>query len=485
MIQQKENSNLTNWEIVSVNPNNKTWDWKDIFCYWGSNIQSIIGFSLIASLYLVYQLNFLIVFSGCIIGSLLVYFFSNLIGKPSQKHGIPFPVFLRLSMGVFGAKYIAMLRGIVGIFMFGVQTYFISKSIGYLIRISLFSIDSTILDNDIFLLFFMGFNIIDGLSLILTFWVQYLLFSNGQRFIKAIINFSTLFVYLGLVIFFIILIKDNYNQILEAIDNLFQNNMIYNKDNFFALLSVSGTFFAYFSIVIVNYGDFSRYAKNESEVNKGNLSILLNLIIFSFLTIFLVLGSSVVFEKNLISVERMLTSPNDIIGKFDNTYLTFVALLFILVASISSNLIANYIPSKNSIINFFPNKTSLRSSGLIIVFFGLLFAVFWDPILSRIGILSFVDTIGSFFGPIAGIMITDYYIIKNKKIINKDIFSPTKDGAYYYSGGWQIKSLYSLFIGFVFASATIWNVELIFLQPFSWIIGAVFSSLTYYLLASK
>jgi len=485
VIQQKENSNLTNWEIVSVNPNNKTWDWKDIFCYWGSNIQSIIGFSLIASLYLVYQLNFLIVFSGCIIGSLLVYFFSNLIGKPSQKHGIPFPVFLRLSMGVFGAKYIAMLRGIVGIFMFGVQTYFISKSIGYLIRISLFSIDSTILDNDIFLLFFMGFNIIDGLSLILTFWVQYLLFSNGQRFIKAIINFSTLFVYLGLVIFFIILIKDNYNQILEAIDNLFQNNMIYNKDNFFALLSVSGTFFAYFSIVIVNYGDFSRYAKNESEVNKGNLSILLNLIIFSFLTIFLVLGSSVVFEKNLISVERMLTSPNDIIGKFDNTYLTFVALLFILVASISSNLIANYIPSKNSIINFFPNKTSLRSSGLIIVFFGLLFAVFWDPILSRIGILSFVDTIGSFFGPIAGIMITDYYIIKNKKIINKDIFSPTKDGAYYYSGGWQIKSLYSLFIGFVFASATIWNVELIFLQPFSWIIGAVFSSLTYYLLASK
>tara|TARA_B100001741_G_C16517958_1_gene583218 strand:- start:15 stop:1472 length:1458 start_codon:yes stop_codon:yes gene_type:complete len=485
VIQQKENSNLTNWEIVSVNPNNKTWDWKDIFCYWGSNIQSIIGFSLIASLYLVYQLNFLIVFSGCIIGSLLVYFFSNLIGKPSQKHGIPFPVFLRLSMGVFGAKYIAMLRGIVGIFMFGVQTYFISKSIGYLIRISLFSIDSTILDNDIFLFFFMGFNIIDGLSLILTFWVQYLLFSNGQRFIKTIINFSTLFVYLGLIIFFVILIRDNYNQILEAIDNLFQNNMIYNKDNFFALLSVSGTFFAYFSIVIVNYGDFARYAKNESEVNKGNLSILLNLIIFSFLTIFLVLGSSVVFEKNLISVERILTSPNDIIGKFDNTYLTFVALLFILVASISSNLIANYIPSKNSIINFFPNKTSLRSSGLIIVFFGLLFAVFWDPILSRIGILSFVDTIGSFFGPIAGIMITDYYIIKNKKIINKDIFSSTKDGAYYYSGGWQIKSLYSLFIGFVFASATIWNVELIFLQPFSWIIGAVFSSITYYLLASK
>ena len=485
MIQQKEKSNLMNWELVSVNPNNKIWSWKDFFCFWGSNIQTIIGFSLIASLYLVYQLNFLVVLSGCITGSLLVYFFSNLIGKPSQKHGIPFPVFLRLSMGVYGARYVAMLRGLVGIFMFGVQTYFISKSIGYLFRISLFSIDSAILDKDIFLLFFMGLNIIDCFSLIFALWIQYLLFNNGQRFIKKIINFSALFVYLGLTIFFVMLISENYNEIINSFVDLLKSNNIYNKESLIALLSVAGTFFAYFSIVIVNFGDFSRYAKNENEVNKGNLSLLLNLLIFSFLAIFLVLGSSVFFEKNLIAVDRILTNPTDIIGKFDNTLLTFIALLFILVASTSTNLIANYIPSQNSIINFFPNRSSLRSSGIIIILLGFIFAVFWDPILSKIGILSFVDTLGSFFGPIAGVMLIDYYVIKNKKVINKDIFSSNKDGAYHYSGGWQIKSIYSLFIGFIFASATIWNAELRFLQPFSWIIGAVFSSITYYLLASK
>ena len=485
MIQQKEKSNLMNWELVSVNPNNKIWSWKDFFCFWGSNIQTIIGFSLIASLYLVYQLNFLVVLSGCITGSLLVYFFSNLIGKPSQKHGIPFPVFLRLSMGVYGARYVAMLRGLVGIFMFGVQTYFISKSIGYLFRISLFSIDSAILDKDIFLLFFMGLNIIDWFSLIFALWIQYLLFNNGQRFIKKIINFSALFVYLGLTIFFVMLISENYNEIINSFVDLLKSNNIYNKESLIASLSVAGTFFAYFSIVIVNFGDFSRYAKNENEVNKGNLSLLLNLLIFSFLAIFLVLGSSVFFEKNLIAVDRILTNPTDIIGKLDNTLLTFIALLFILVASTSTNLIANYIPSQNSIINFFPNRSSLRSSGIIIILLGFIFAVFWDPILSKIGILSFVDTLGSFFGPIAGVMLIDYYVIKNKKVINKDIFSSNKDGAYHYSAGWQIKSIYSLFIGFIFASATIWNAELRFLQPFSWLIGAVFSSITYYLLASK
>ena len=79
MIQEKESSNLLNWEIVSVNPNNKIWNWKDIFCFWGSSIQSLIGFSLIASLYLVYQLNFFIVLIGCIywfIASVFIFKFN-------------------------------------------------------------------------------------------------------------------------------------------------------------------------------------------------------------------------------------------------------------------------------------------------------------------------------------------------------------------------------------------------------------------------
>ena len=62
MIQDKGKIKLTNWEIVSVNPNDKLWDWKNLFCFWAVSIQSIIGFSLIASLYLVYELNFLVVF---------------------------------------------------------------------------------------------------------------------------------------------------------------------------------------------------------------------------------------------------------------------------------------------------------------------------------------------------------------------------------------------------------------------------------------
>ena len=135
MSQQKSKKTLINWDLVTVNPNNKNWDWKDLFCYWAINIQSVIGFSLIASLYLIYNLNTYVVFFGTILGSLFVYFFSNLIGKPSQKFGLPFVVLLRSSLGIKGAKYFGLIRCLVGIFLFGIQTYFLSKAFGYLIRI--------------------------------------------------------------------------------------------------------------------------------------------------------------------------------------------------------------------------------------------------------------------------------------------------------------------------------------------------------------
>ena len=85
MSQQKLKNNLINWELVAANPNNKNWNWKDLFCFWGINIQSIIGFSLIASLYTIYSLNTFVVFFGTILGSFLVYIFSNLIGKTFSK----------------------------------------------------------------------------------------------------------------------------------------------------------------------------------------------------------------------------------------------------------------------------------------------------------------------------------------------------------------------------------------------------------------
>ena len=189
MSQQKSKKTLINWDLVTVNPNNKNWDWKDLFCYWAINIQSVIGFSLIASLYLIYNLNTYVVFFGTILGSLFVYFFSNLIGKPSQKFGLPFVVLLRSSLGIKGAKYFGLIRCLIGIFLFGIQTYFLSKAFGYLIRIIIFHFDNSFLNQDIFLYFILGMNIVDWNAIIIAIIFQTILFSVGMDFNKKLTCF--------------------------------------------------------------------------------------------------------------------------------------------------------------------------------------------------------------------------------------------------------------------------------------------------------
>ena len=485
MSQQKSKKTLVNWDLVTVNPSDKVWNWTDLFCFWGVNIQSVIGFSLITSLYVIYDLNTFVVLFGTILASILVYFFSNLIGKPSQKFGLPFVVLLRSSLGFRGAKYFGFLRSIVGMFMFGIQTYFLSKALGYLIRIAIFSYDKTILEQEVFLIFLLGLDIIDWVSISIAMVFQIFLFSLGMNFNKKLIKFSALSVYLGMIIFFFAVLLSDVKFTTNAFLNTLDLGNFIDKDNFAPLITVTGTIFAYFSIVILSFGDFSRYVKDEKELNKGNFSLILNLIIFSFFALFTVIGADAFLKQNPENLGKIFTNPTDIIGKINDLFLTVLVLIFVLIASASTNLIANFIPSQYTLINFSPNSLSLKSSSYIIAIISFLIGIFWLTYLSQIGILSFIDTAAAFFGPLFGVMISDYYLIKKGNLINKDIYSLEKNGSYYFSAGWHIKGVYSLLLGFIFSASTIWNSDLMFLQSYAWIIGAFVSSITYYLLAKE
>ncbi len=485
MSPQNLKKNLTNWDLVSVNPNDKNWDWKILFCFWGVNIQSVIGFSLITSLYIIYNLNTFVVFFGTILGTILVYFFSSLIGKPSQKHGLPFVVLLRSSLGVIGAKYFGLIRFLVGVFLFGIQTYFLSKAFSYLIRITIFSVDPTILDQQIFLLFFLGMNLIDWVAIFIAIIFQGFLFSAGMNMNKKIIIFSAITVYLGILLFFLSVLLSDVKLTTQAFLNLLDTENFLNKNNFGPLITVISTVFAYFSIVILSFGDYSRYVKNDSQLKKGNLSLILNLIIFSFSALFIVSGMDAFLKDDPENLTRILTNPTDILGKIDNLFLIVLALIFIIIASASTNLIVNFIPSQYTLINFLPFSLSVKSAGFIIAIIGFAVGIFWLTFLSQVGVLSLIDTFGAFFGPLFGIMIADFYYIQKGKLNNKDIYSLENNGIYYYSGGWHIKAVYSVILGFIFSASTIWNTNLMFLQSFSWIIGAFVSAITYYLLAKE
>ena len=258
-----------------------------------------------------------------------------------------------------------------------------------------------------------------------------------------------------MLLFFLTVLLYDVKVVSAAFADIFSINNIFDKNNLTPLITVVGTVFAYFSIVIVNFGDFSRYVKNENELKKGNLSLILNLLLFSFFAVFIVIGADIFLNKNLENMERILTNPTDIIGKIDSTELTVIVLFFIIFSSASTNLIANYVPTQNTLLNLMPTKLNLKSSAAIIAVLGFVIGIFWLPFLSQIGILAFIDSFSAFFGPLFGIMVIDYYLVKKNNLNNKDIFSLESNGLYFYSNGWHIKAIYSLVFPVLFAVSTI------------------------------
>ena len=227
-------------------------------------------------------------------------------------------------------------------------------------------------------------------------------------------------VYFGILVFFLaVLLTDVKSTVRSFVDILDLGNFL-QTDNLVPLITVAGTMFAYFSIVILSFGDFSRYVKDEKQLKLGNLSLILNLIIFSFLAVFIITGVDSFLNNDPQNLSKIFTNPTDMIGKLNNLLITIVALIFIIIASISTNLIANFIPSQYSVINFIPSSLSLKSSSYIIIsLFGILIAIFWLTILSQIGILSIIDTFGAFFGPLFGVMVVDFYSLKKVVLLIK------------------------------------------------------------------
>merc|ERR1711991_273526 len=115
--------------------------------------------------------------------------------------------------------------------MFGIQTYFLSKAVVYLIRIGIFSYDTSFLDKDIFLLFFLGLNIIDWFAITIVMIIQGFLFSNGMAFNRKLIKFSAIAVYLGIIVFFFLILLSDVKFTSNAFINSFKYSNFIDKSN--------------------------------------------------------------------------------------------------------------------------------------------------------------------------------------------------------------------------------------------------------------
>ena len=465
-------SRLYNSDLAPTPNEKKNWGWFEIFNVWANDVQSLFGYTLAASLFLTYGLSGWAVFAAIILAGFFIMWLVNLSGKPSVKHGIPYPVFARVSMGVHGANFPAMVRGIVAMFWYGIQTFAASTAVALLIK--------EVIGSDGGSAIFLGMNGIQWISIIIVAGFQIFLFWQGIDLIRKFLNFAGPAVYVIMIALMIIIWFKAGGNLLSQVGDIFSGSGDYSGGSFAAFIAIFGTMVGYFAAVVINFGDFSRFVKNEEQMKKGNLYGLVgNIVLFSFIALMITGGSIVVFGE-------YIEQPTDIVARVDNMLLTVVAAFAFFAATIGINMVANFVPPAYDLANLIPSKINFRIGGLITAIVGFVIAALWISLIQNLGMFKIVNTLGAILAPVYGIMITDYYIIKKESIDVNALFSSKEGGKYYYNGGWNTKAFIAWIIAGIFSIATVWHPTVSVLGGgYAWVVGATFGAILHYLMSKK
>ena len=435
---------LYNKDLAPTPSNKKNWGWFEIFNVWANDVQSLFGYTLAASLFIASGLNGWAVFLALILAGFFIMWLVNLSGKPSVKHGIPYPVFARVSMGVFGANFPAMARGLVAMFWYGAQTYAASTAVALLI---------TAMTGNPGTEMFLGMTGVMWVSFIFVSVFQVYLFWQGIDLVRKFLNFAGPAVYVVMIILMISIWSEVGGSLLSEVGNIFSSGApsggFEGLGSFGAFLAVFSIMVGYFAAVVINFGDFARFVKDEDEMKKGNLYGLVgNVIFFSFITLMITGGTIALFGEHI-------AQPTDMVAKVDNTILTVVAAFAFFAATVGINMVANFIPPAYDLANLIPSKINFRIGGLITAAFGFVIGGLWVSVITKMGMFPFVNTLGAILAPVFGIMITDYYIIKKQQLNVDALFNEGK-GKYWYNDGFNLKAMVAWILSGYVAIGSVW-----------------------------
>jgi nucleobase:cation symporter-1, NCS1 family len=456
-------SRLYNHDLAPIAPAGRSWGTFSIFAMWMSDVHSVGGYTFAASLFFL-GLNGWEVLIAMVVGITIVYFLMNLIGRPSLKYGTPFPVVARMSFGVMGANIAAGLRGIVGIVWYGVQTYFASKAVQALVLT--FYPGAEVFTHS----GFAGLSALGWASFLFMWIFQLLIFLNGMETIRKFIDFCGPVVYIVMFALAIwIVMQTGVSSLSLQLSPRAEGSAIGHMANA-AMLIV-----AYFAALLLNFGDFSRFAKDEHSMKVGNfLGLPVNFIVFAIITVIVTAGTVKVFGEAIMD-------PVAIVERIGNPWVVAIGSITFIVATMGINIVANFVSPAYDISNLYPGKIDFRRGGLITSILSVIVCP-WIFVSSPQAITIFVSIFGAALGPMFGIMVADYYLVKRQQVVLEDLYTMSPKGSLHFDGGWNARALLALAgsaliaIGLSLAGAygVIANVG-----DWGWLIGAALGAMFY------
>ena len=447
---------LYNEDLAPVPVHRRTWGIYSYASLWVAMSVCIPTYMLASGL-IAGGMNWWQAIGTILLGNLIVLVPMLLNAHAGTKYGIPFPVFVRASFGVRGANLPAVLRALVACGWFGIQTWIGGQAIQSMLAVAAPSVAA--LPGSVWICFF-------------AFWLlnMFVIWRGIEtiRFLEGI--GAPVMLAVGLLLLWWITGKaGGFGPVLSS------PGKFHTLAEFlpFFIPSLTGMV-GFWSTVALNIPDFTRYATSQKAQALGQaLGLPAAMTLYSFIGVAVTSASVVIFGEPV-------WDPVALIGRFHQPAIAFVALIAILMATLNTNVAANVVSPSNDFSNLNPRRISFRTGGMITGSLGVLMMP-WK-LVSDYGsyITGWLVGYSGLLGPIAGIMIADYFLVRKKVLLVDDLYR--RNGQYEYRNGINRHAVTSLLAGIFVALIGLVVPGLGWLYSYAWFVGFAVSGGVYVLL---
>ncbi len=403
---------LSNADLAPTPPDKRTWSMWNIAALWVGMAVCIPTYMLAAGM-IEAGMNWWQAVLTVMLGNLIVLVPMVLVGHAGTKFGIPFPVLARASFGTKGANVPAVARSLVACGWFGIQCW-IGGSALYSIIVALGWVTENTTTDAIAMLGITPWQF----ACFLAFWALHVfIVLRGIETIKFFETWAAPFLIASGIA---LLIWALTNDKIDRISQLFESKSKFPTTGdfwkaFFPQLTAMVGFWATLSL---NIPDFTRYCKSQRAQASGQLiGLPPTMTLFCFISVIVTSATVLIFGD-------AIWNPVDLVEKLGSTPVIIVSMIALLIATLSTNIAANVVSPANGFSNIAPNKISYRTGGLITCTIGVLMMP-WK-LLASLGDYIFIWLIGysALLGPIAGIMLCDYFIMRRTRLDLKGLYDP-------------------------------------------------------------
>ena len=432
---------LFNEDLAPTEASKRTWTTYTFAALWISMAHCIPTYMLAAGL-IKAGLNWWQALLAILIGNTIVLAPILANSHPGTKYGIPFPVFARASYGVFGANVPAIMRAIVACGWFGIntwigghalQTFFKSLWPGWVTLLGEKAHDCPIVKNvggldvpepcDPLAWLTAGHYPTEWVTFMLFWGLNILIVYKGMELVRKVENIAAPYVLVmtAALLAWIVWKAGGLGDIMTAPSKFATFGELWP-----VFVPSVTAMIGFWSTLSLNMPDFTRFGRSQREQTMGQVVALpTTMTVFSLMGIIITSASEKIYHEKI-------WDPIELVGKFDSRLVVAISMFTIVIATLGVNIAANVVSPANDFANIKPGAISFRTGGLITGILGILMLP-WKLIADPNGyIFKWLLGYSGGLGSIAGVLVADYWFVRNKRLALADLYRRT--GEYLFDG---------------------------------------------------